>query len=136
MATRANQLTDFMGRPYVVLPQLEDAIAGVTAGSMAITPIKFHDNNLSDYQEGGLTVGKAILVPGVVFMVFNDSTGIAIGEMEYVTTGDDIGKTRVIFRDFAEYEGFGTDWTAMCLTNQDGTPITVREADTTTFPAE
>lgn len=133
MSARANQLYDFRGNRYILEPDLEEAIAGVTAGSMAITPVKFHNNNLSDYQEGGQTVGKAIVVPGVVFLVFNDSTGISIGEIEYLD-GDDLGKTRVIFRDFDNFSGFGPDWTAMCFTRLDGGVIAVRDADTTTFP--
>ncbi len=75
-----------------------------------------------------------ILVPGIVFNVFDNATGIVYGDIQYITTGADMGKTNVVIEDYANaginIEQNGTTFTAMAFVLGNGSTVPVLASQT------
>lgn len=76
---------------------------------------------------------KSIVIPGIVFNVFATGSGLVYGDLTYLTTGDDAGKTRIDF-DWSEVSdaegslGNESTFTAMAFVRGDGNPLTMLSA--------
>lgn len=126
MPVRATNLCNFRGDPYITRPDLEEIIGGDISNMMAIKPFTFTAADMTS-SNGNLS----IVIPGIVFNVFRNDTGIAYGEIEYLT-GDDSGKTRFSIEDYVGEEivteGTPTAFTAMAFVLANGSPIAILPA--------
>ncbi len=120
MAVRTNQLYNFKGEPYITRPELESAISEAVSNSVAVKPFIFDEQAMTS-SNGALS----IVIPGIVFNVFNNQTGLVYGDISYLS-GNDAGKTQVVFDQYEEMDfGEGTTFTAMAFVQTNGNPILV-----------
>lgn len=109
---------------------LSDVLAGIkqeAAGTtMAIKPFSF-----SAYGMESINGGKdlQITIPGIVFNVFNNETGIVYGDIQYITSGNDAGKSIITIEDVAntglDVSSGGSTFTAMAFVLSNGNLITM-----------
>lgn len=112
---------------------LTDVLSSMSTDSannmMAVKPFKFTAASMTP--DNGDPENLSIVIPGLVFNVFNDETGVAYGNIEYLG-GSDAGKTRFTIEDYAGEgivtEGTPTAFTAMAFVLATGSPITVLPA--------
>lgn len=130
MAVRATGLKDFHGDKYVTEPMLTSAIVAATANNMmAIKPFTFTARDMTP--DNGTPTNLSIVIPGIVFNVFNNATGVAYGDIAYLD-GNDSGKTRFTIEDYAgegiviDNEGNNsTAFTAYTFVLANGNPIAI-----------
>lgn len=139
MAIRANQLTNFKGEPYATINQVDAKIQGSLSefgkALMTVKPFTWEVDSMMNGDSSsieGITVpinSKYIIVPAIVFNVFNASTGITYGNINYTQDG----KTLIIFEDWKDemFEGEKT-FIAYGLVLNNGNPISVLESSTIT----
>ena len=124
MAVRTNQLYNFKGEPYITRPELERAISEAVSNSIAVKPFVFDEGAMASSG-----TAKTIVVPGIVFNVFNNQTGIVYGDISYLS-GADAGKTRITFENYADMDfGESPAFTAMAFVQTAGGPIPVLEPE-------
>ena len=102
-----------------------------TGDSMfSIRPYTFSVSDMTD----GANNTKSIVIPGIVFNVFATGSGLVYGDLTYITTGNDAGKTRIDF-DWSEIDSNAdgsltnnSTFTAMAFVRGDGNPLTMLSA--------
>ena len=121
---RAMQLVNFKGDRYLTEPEVDQKISDI--GIIGLKPFVFNASAMEVVD----VKNRKILIPGVVLNVFNNETGVVYGDIEYVVSGENSGKTWVLFEDYAA-TGFGNEstFTAMAFVLSDGSPIPVLSAE-------
>ena len=93
---------------------------------MAIKPFVFSAYAMQSINEGA---DLTITIPGIVFNVFNNETGIVYGDIQYITTGNDAGKSIITIEDVAntglDVSLGGSTFTAMAFVLSNGNVITM-----------
>ena len=119
MAVRTNELKNFRGERYITEPEMIASIQSIvrTAG-LCVKPYEFSASALEDDGNGGRT----IVVPSIVFAMYNKATGPVYGEISYLS-GADSGKTRVTFSRWSEADFGEGAFVALGFTNQQGEPV-------------
>jgi len=100
---------------------LDKTIQSFAAGSMAVKPFGFTLEKMQSAGEGN-TLTYSINIPGFVFMVVNDGTGISMGDIDYLTDGS----SNITFIDLdASVLGEAKTFTAYALTKTDGSKLSI-----------
>ena len=100
---------------------LDKTIQSFAAGSMAVKPFGFTLEKMQSTGEGN-TLTYSINIPGFVFMVVNDGTGISMGDIDYLTDGS----SNITFIDLdASVLGEAKTFTAYALTKTDGSKLSI-----------
>ena len=100
---------------------LDKTIQSFAAGSMAVKPFGFTLEKMQSTGEGN-TLTYSINIPGFVFMVMNDGTGISMGDIDYLTDGS----SNITFIDLdASVLGEAKTFTAYALTKTDGSKLSI-----------
>ena len=109
---------------------LTDVLSGMSTdaanNTMAIKPFTFSAYGMTSINEGK---DLQITVPGIVFNVFNNETGIVYGDIQYITSGNDAGKSIITIEDVAntglDVSSGGSTFTAMAFVLSNGNLITM-----------
>ena len=94
---------------------------------MAIRPFTFSPGAMATTTVDDSTT-KSIVIPGIVFNVFENTTGIVYGDITYLS-GADAGKTQVTFSDWQAVDfGESPSFTAMAFVLSNGNVIPILAA--------
>ena len=120
------RITAFAYKGEYLSDKLSNMSTDTANNMMAIKPFKFTAANMNA-SNGNLS----IVIPGLVFNVFNDETGIAYGDIEYLKDSN-AGKTRFTIEDYEGEgiirEGTPTAFTAMAFVLANGNLVPILNA--------
>ncbi len=123
MAVRTNELRNFKGERYITEPEMVETIRTmVQAAGLCVKPYEFAASALESDGDGGMT----IVVPSIVFTVYNKDTGLVYGDIAYLS-GDDSGKTRITFADWNAADFGSASFVALGFTDSAGEPVRMLE---------
>ena len=101
---------------------LDKTVKGLQETTMAIKPFGFTLADMTVAEDDVEPFTYSINVPGFVFMILNNVTGISLGDIEYMSDGS----SKITFSDL-DSDAFGeaTAFTAYALTKLDGTKLSI-----------
>ena len=103
---------------------LSSMSSSTTASMTAVKPFAFNLNAMTSVTAEGVTT-KSIVIPGVVFNVFENTTGLVYGDITYLS-GADAGKTLITFNDWQNADfGESPSFTAMAFVLSNGNLLPV-----------
>lgn len=101
--------------------------AGVISSMMAIKPFEFSLDKMTKAEVEGANPTYSIDIPGFVFNLVNNVTGMAMGDIEYTSDGG----SKVVFVDLdATVLADAKSFTAFAFVKNDGSKITVLDKQT------
>ena len=125
---RITRPTDFMGNPLATEGFVEHKVKEVIAvNGLAIKPFGFTLDQMQVTTDDSNNKSYSINIPGFVFTLVNDATGVVVGDIDYA----DDGSSNIVFVNLdATALADAKSFTAFAFVKNDGSKITVLDKQT------